>query len=130
LKKTAERSKAVSNKKPRAYTFDEIHVNNPKAYSKWSPEDDEKLKGSLPVRENPGRVGACFSKIMRSDRIKISEIGVNIENHLKYSRMVIAPEPKKGIKDIGMVGIENIYVVTHQGGRCINGHDPGLMHIE
>jgi hypothetical protein len=78
----------------------------------------------------PGRVGAYFSKKMRSDRIKIGEIGVDIKNHLKYSRMVIALEPKKGIKDIGMVGIENTFVVTHQGGRCINGHDPGLMHIE
>ena len=40
--------------------------------------------------------------------------------------MVIALEPKKGIKDIGMVGIGNTFVVTHQGGRCINGHDPGI----
>jgi Xaa-Pro aminopeptidase len=44
--------------------------------------------------------------------------------------MVIALEPKKGIKDIGMVGIGNTFMVTHQGGRCINCHDPGLMHIE
>jgi hypothetical protein len=62
---------------------------------------------------------------MRSDRIKISEMGVDIEYHLKYSRMVIAPEPKKGIKDIGMMGIGNTFVVTHQGGRCVNGHARG-----
>ena len=44
--------------------------------------------------------------------------------------MVIALEPKKGIKDIGMVGIENTFVVTPQGGRCITGHHPGLMLID
>ena len=44
--------------------------------------------------------------------------------------MVIALEPKKGIKDIGMVGIENTFVVTHQGGRSITGKHPGLMLIE
>jgi Xaa-Pro dipeptidase len=44
--------------------------------------------------------------------------------------MVLALEPKKGIKDIGMVGIENTFVVTPQGGRCITGHHPGLMLVE
>jgi Xaa-Pro dipeptidase len=44
--------------------------------------------------------------------------------------MVIALEPKKGIKDIGMVGIENTFVVTPHGGRSITGHHPGLMLIE
>jgi Xaa-Pro aminopeptidase len=44
--------------------------------------------------------------------------------------MVIALEPKKGIKDIGMVGIENTFVVTPLGGRSITGNHPGLMLIE
>ncbi|MBP1928879.1 Xaa-Pro aminopeptidase [Methanolinea mesophila] len=44
--------------------------------------------------------------------------------------MVLALEPKKGIKDIGMVGIENTFVVTPQGGRSITGHHPGLMLVE
>ncbi len=35
--------------------------------------------------------------------------------------MVIALEPKKGIKGIGMVGVEDTYVVTPNGGRCITG---------
>lgn len=43
--------------------------------------------------------------------------------------MVFAIEPKKGIKDIGMVGIENTFVVTPQGGRCITGDHPGLMPV-
>jgi Xaa-Pro dipeptidase len=44
--------------------------------------------------------------------------------------MVLALEPKKGIRDIGMVGIENTFVVTPGGGRSITGHHPGLMLVE
>ncbi len=41
--------------------------------------------------------------------------------------MVFAVEPKKGIKGVGMVGIENTFVVTPDGGRCITGDNPGLI---
>jgi len=44
--------------------------------------------------------------------------------------MVFALEPKKGIKGVGMVGIENTFVVTPSGGRCITGTHPGLMLVE
>lgn len=43
--------------------------------------------------------------------------------------MVFALEPKKGIGGIGMVGIENTFVVTPAGGRCITGPHPGLMPV-
>jgi Xaa-Pro aminopeptidase len=43
--------------------------------------------------------------------------------------MVFAVEPKKGIPHIGMVGIENTFVVTPQGGRNITGDHPGLMPV-
>jgi Xaa-Pro dipeptidase len=43
--------------------------------------------------------------------------------------MVIALEPKKGIRGIGMVGIENTFVVTPQGGRSITGNSPGLIPV-
>jgi Xaa-Pro dipeptidase len=43
--------------------------------------------------------------------------------------MVFALEPKKGIKGIGMVGIENTFVVTQNGGRCITGDNPGLFLV-
>ena len=43
--------------------------------------------------------------------------------------MVFAVEPKKGIKNIGMVGIENTFIVTPQGGRCITGDSPGLIPV-
>jgi Xaa-Pro dipeptidase len=43
--------------------------------------------------------------------------------------MVFALEPKKGFAGIGMVGIENTFVVTPNGGRCITGDNPGLISI-
>lgn len=43
--------------------------------------------------------------------------------------MVIAVEPKKGIKSIGMVGIENTFLVTPEGGICITGDSKGLVHV-
>jgi Xaa-Pro dipeptidase len=43
--------------------------------------------------------------------------------------MVFALEPKKGIPDIGLVGIENTFVVTPQGGRSITGHSRGLIEV-
>lgn len=43
--------------------------------------------------------------------------------------MVIALEPKKGIRGVGMVGVENTFVVTRGGGRCITGTNPGLIPV-
>jgi Xaa-Pro dipeptidase len=43
--------------------------------------------------------------------------------------MVIAVEPKKGIPQVGMVGIENTFVVTPSGGRCLTGNNPGLIPV-
>ena len=43
--------------------------------------------------------------------------------------MVFALEPKKGIENIGMVGIENTFLVTPEGGRCITGDNPGLIPV-
>lgn len=43
--------------------------------------------------------------------------------------MVIALEPKKGIKGVGMVGIENTFVVTPGGGVSITGKSGGLIPV-
>jgi Xaa-Pro aminopeptidase len=43
--------------------------------------------------------------------------------------MVLALEPKKGIKDAGMVGIENTFIVTPSGGKCITGFNRGLIPV-
>ncbi len=44
--------------------------------------------------------------------------------------MAFAVEPKFGVEGIGMVGIENTFLVTPEGGRCITGNHPGLMLVE
>ena len=44
-------------------------------------------------------------------------------------RMTLAVEPKKGIDEVGMVGIENTFVVTPQGGRCLTGDSRGLIPV-
>lgn len=43
--------------------------------------------------------------------------------------MVFALEPKKGILDVGLVGIENTFVVTPQGGRSLTGKNKGLLEV-
>lgn len=43
--------------------------------------------------------------------------------------MFFAIEPKKGIDNIGMVGIENTYRVSAQGGILITGNNPGLISV-
>ena len=43
--------------------------------------------------------------------------------------MVFALEPKKGIKGVGMVGIENTFIVTEGGGECITGKSKGLISV-
>ncbi len=43
--------------------------------------------------------------------------------------IVFALEPKKGVENVGMVGIENTFLVTPAGGQCITGDNPGLIQI-
>lgn len=50
-------------------------------------------------------------------------------NEPLQENVVLAVEPKKGIKGIGMVGIENTFVVTPAGGRCLTGNHPGMMLV-
>jgi Xaa-Pro dipeptidase len=45
------------------------------------------------------------------------------------ANMVLALEPKKGIPGVGMVGSENTYVVTPEGGRSLTGSSPGLILV-
>ena len=43
--------------------------------------------------------------------------------------MALAIEPKKGVPGVGMVGSENTYLVTPNGGRSITGSNPGLILV-
>ncbi|OGO80428.1 MAG: peptidase M24 [Clostridiales bacterium GWC2_40_7] len=43
--------------------------------------------------------------------------------------IVFALEPKKGMENVGMVGIENTFLVTPAGGQCITGDHTGLIPV-
>jgi Xaa-Pro aminopeptidase len=43
--------------------------------------------------------------------------------------MTLALEPKKGIADVGMVGVEDTYVVTGSGGVCITGGGSDIIVV-
>lgn len=43
--------------------------------------------------------------------------------------MIFAVEPKAGVEGVGMVGLENTFMVTPDGGKCITGDHPGLMQV-
>ncbi|UOO38243.1 aminopeptidase P family protein [Oscillospiraceae bacterium CM] len=45
------------------------------------------------------------------------------------AHMVIALEPKKGIEGAGMVGVEDTYIVTPDGGRCITGGGADIIEV-
>ena len=43
--------------------------------------------------------------------------------------MAFAIEPKKGIPGVGMVGIENTFIVTATGSESITGSSRGLIQV-
>lgn len=43
--------------------------------------------------------------------------------------MVIAIEPKKGIANVGMVGVEDTYLVTKEGGKCLTGGGTDIIEV-
>ncbi len=59
---------------------------------------------------------------------EIPVIAKGFDNPLEEN-MVLALEPKKGITNVGMVGVENTFIVTPGGGRCITGFSKGLVTV-
>jgi Xaa-Pro dipeptidase len=55
-------------------------------------------------------------------------IAKGFDNPLEEN-MVIALEPKKGVENVGMVGIENTFLVTPNGGESITGKGEGLLPV-
>jgi Xaa-Pro aminopeptidase len=74
----------------------------------------------------------CFMGVDNRHRVKFLGHGVGLEidefpviargfDEPLEENMVIALEPKKAVPGAGMVGVEETFIVTPQGGRCITG---------
>jgi Xaa-Pro aminopeptidase len=44
--------------------------------------------------------------------------------------MTLALEPKVGLPGLGMVGVEDTFVVTPEGGRSLSGEERDMISIE
>ena len=51
-------------------------------------------------------------------------------DELLVEGLVIALEPKRGVAGVGMVGSEDTYLVTPNGGKSLTGNHPGLMVVK
>ena len=55
-------------------------------------------------------------------------IALGFEEPLEEN-MTLAVEPKKGVPGVGLAGVEDTYLVTPQGGRCLTGGEREIMVI-
>ncbi len=114
-------------------------------------EVQERIAGMLKPGEVPSKIYAAIMKDIseeylpnfmgyRNRRVKFlgHGIGLHVDEVPVLAKgfdeplqegMALAVEPKAGVEGVGMVGIENTFLVTHEGGKCITGSHPGLMEI-
>ncbi len=59
---------------------------------------------------------------------ELPAIAMGFDQPLKEN-MVIAVEPKKGIAGVGMVGVEDTYIVTPDGGKLITGGEKDIIVV-
>jgi Xaa-Pro aminopeptidase len=82
----------------------------------------------------------CFMGVDNRHRVKFlgHGTGLNIDEFPVIARgfdepleenMVVALEPKKGIPGAGMVGVEETFIVTPQGGQCVTGGGRGVIRV-
>jgi len=80
LKRPTERGKSVSPKKPGAYTFDEIRLNYPKAFAKWSPEDDKKLIDLYQSGKTNEELAVIFQRKAGAIESRLIKLGLKQKN--------------------------------------------------
>lgn len=61
------------------------------------------------------------------DELPVIALGFNAPLR---ENMVISLEPKKGVPGVGMVGVEETFLVTPDGGKCLTGGSRPIMIIE
>jgi Xaa-Pro aminopeptidase len=83
---------------------------------------------------------SCFMGVDDRHRVKFlgHGVGLNIDEFPVIARgfdepleenMVIALEPKKGVPGIGMAGVEETFIVTPTGGRCITSGGREILRV-
>lgn len=85
---------------------------------------------------------ACLSKNFMGYRESVKFLGHGVGLHIDESpvimannkaplreNMVIALEPKCGIEGVGMVGVEETYLVAADGPRCLTGGGRGIIAV-
>jgi Xaa-Pro aminopeptidase len=82
----------------------------------------------------------CFMGVDNRHRVKFLGHGVGLDidefpviaegfDEPLEENMVIALEPKKGVPGAGMVGVEETFIVTPEGGRCITGGAAEILRV-
>jgi Xaa-Pro aminopeptidase len=82
----------------------------------------------------------CFMGVDNRHRVKFLGHGVGLAidefpviakgfDEPLEENMVIALEPKKGIPGVGMIGVEETFIVTAGGGLCITGGGQGIARV-
>jgi Xaa-Pro aminopeptidase len=82
----------------------------------------------------------CFMGVDNRHRVKFLGHGVGLDvdefpvlakgfDEPLEENMVLALEPKKGVAGIGMAGVEDTYVVTTAGGRCVTGGGRDIIAV-
>ena len=82
----------------------------------------------------------CFMGVDNDHRVKFlgHGTGLNVDDfpviaagfdEALEENMVIALEPKKGVKHIGLSGVEDTYIVKEGGARCVTGGGRGIIRV-
>ena len=63
--------------------------------------------------------------------LHIDELPIIANGYLTplQENMVIALEPKKGIAGVGMIGVEDTYIVRPEGGKCVTGGGSEILVV-
>ena len=94
----------------------------------------EDCLGSLPDALRHGFMGygnQCVKFLGHGVGLQIDELPVIASGFDEplAENMVVALEPKKGVAGVGMLGVEDTYVVTPEGGRCITDEGRGIVEV-
>jgi len=81
LERTQDIPRPVITEKPRGHTFNELRILYPKAYAKWSPEDDEKLKNLFQSGKTTEELALIFQRKIGAIDSRLLKLGLKPETN-------------------------------------------------